>query len=35
MLIGTLAALGAGATFPFFMIYFGDITMIFVDSKRS
>jgi hypothetical protein len=30
LLIGTLAAIAAGTAFPFFMIFFGDISTVFL-----
>lgn len=35
LFIGTLAAVAAGTAFPFFMIFFGDISTVFIDSNRS
>jgi hypothetical protein len=32
---GILAALAAGTSFPFFMIFFGDIVTVFVPYNRD
>ena len=34
MLIGTITAALAGSTTPFFMIFFSDISLIFVEDRR-
>ena len=34
MFFGSLAAMGAGATMPFFMVFFSEISLIFVDGNR-
>ena len=33
--IGTICALGVGTSFPFFMIFFGDILAVFVETARE
>lgn len=35
LLVGTLAAIAAGTSFPFFMIFFGDISTVFIDINRT
>ena len=35
MIVGTLAAMGAGAAMPFFMIFFGQISTIFIDGNQE
>ncbi|CAM5998957.1 unnamed protein product [Sphagnum balticum] len=35
MFLGTFASLASGATFPFFIYYFGDITKIFLEKETA
>jgi hypothetical protein len=35
LLIGSVAALISGATFPFFLLFFADITTIFDERNRD
>jgi hypothetical protein len=35
LFVGTLASIATGTAFPFFMIYFGDISTVFIDQNRS
>ena len=35
MIAGTLAAILAGLTFPFFLMYFGQITELFTDKTSA
>ena len=35
LVIGTICALATGCSFPFFMIFFGDILPVFFDVNRE
>lgn len=35
LVLGTLCALATGCSFPFFMIFFGDILPVFLDINRE
>jgi ATP-binding cassette, subfamily B (MDR/TAP), member 1 len=35
LIIGTLGAIVSGAVFPFFLLFFADITVIFREENRS
>lgn len=35
MFFGSISALLAGASMPFFVIFFGDISTIFIDTNRE
>jgi len=35
MVIGSLAALASGAAFPFFLLFFADITTIYDENNRD
>jgi hypothetical protein len=34
LILGTICALATGCSFPFFMIFFGDILPVFYESNR-
>lgn len=34
LIVGTLCALATGCSFPFFMIFFGDILPVFLEFNR-
>ena len=34
IIVGTICALGTGCSFPFFMIFFGDILQVFYELNR-
>jgi len=35
LIIGSISAIIAGAAFPYFLLFFGDVTTIFDDTKRD
>jgi hypothetical protein len=35
LIIGTIGAIVSGAVFPFFLLFFADITVIFREENRS